>query len=193
MHRNKIGKFVTAALCVSLWGGVPAVAFASGAFGVTSPSFGDNEIMSKKHGAKGGPRNCDGENVSPALEWSGAHENTKSFAIIVHDSVGAHGLGVTHWVGYGIPGSDTALDEGELSKPAENGNYVGGINRIKKPTYFGPCPDVGDLPHHYEFTLIATDLEPDALAPGMTREELLAALADHALGATSLIGRYARN
>jgi Raf kinase inhibitor-like YbhB/YbcL family protein len=171
---------------------VPGLAQAADGFALTSSSFADNDILDRKHGAKGGPRNCDGQNTSPAFEWSNAPDGTKSFAMIVFDSVGNHGLGITHWVGYGIPGSVSSLAEGEISSAAENGNYVGGTNRIKKPFYFGPCPDVGDMPHHYEFTMIATDLAPDALQPGLTREELLSALADHALGATSLVGRYAR-
>lgn len=181
-----------AASLVAVVGLAPTLAQSAEGFLLTSPSFADNDILDSKHAAKGGPRNCDGENISPALEWSHAPDGTKSFAVIVFDSVGAHGQGVTHWVGYGIPGSASSVGEGEISSAAVDGNYVGGTNRIKKPFYFGPCPDVGDAPHHYEFTLIATDLEPNALEAGLTREALLAALTDHALGATSIVGRYAR-
>lgn len=170
----------------------PVATHASEGFSLTSPSFSDNDILDRKHAAKGGPRNCDGENISPALDWSNAPEGTKSFAMIVFDAVGAHGQGVTHWVGYGIPGSATSVAEGEISSAPDGANYVGGTNRIKKPFFFGPCPDVGDTAHHYEFMLIATDLAPDALEPGLARAALLSALSDHALGATSLVGRYAR-
>ena len=45
--------------------------------------------------------------------------------------------------------------------------------------YFGPCTPAG-APHHYTFTLIATDLEPMALQPGMTRDEVMKALDGHA-------------
>jgi hypothetical protein len=38
--------------------------------------------------------------------------------------------------------------------------------------------------------LIATDLQPQALAPGLTRDELLAALKGHTNGAAGLIGRF---
>ena len=63
---------------------------------------------------------------------------------------------------------------------------------LSTATLFGPRPDVGDLPHHYEFTLISIDLEPFALEPGLSHTDLLAALQDHALGTTSIVGRYAR-
>ena len=98
------------------------------------------------------------------------------------------GLGVVHFVAYGIPTSVTGFAEGELSKPSEN--YIGGKSTPNLPTYIGPCTPPGEWPHHYTFTLISTDLDPKALAPGLTRDELLAALKGHAKGASSLIGRF---
>jgi phosphatidylethanolamine-binding protein (PEBP) family uncharacterized protein len=47
-------------------------------------------------------------------------------------------------------------------------------------------------PHHYTFTLIATDLEPTALQPGMTRDEVMKALDGHAKGATGIIGTFSK-
>ena len=164
--------------------------YSAGGFTITSPSFSDNEILSSKYAAKGGPRKCDGENISPALQWAGFPKETRSFAILVTDATGGHGLGITHWVGYGIPVSKTSLAEGEVSK--ESDTYVGGKNVIGKGFYFGPCPGVGDDPHHYEFLVIALDLEPDALPPGLDKAGLLAAIKDHNLHATSIVGRYAR-
>lgn len=180
---------LAAVFATTAWG---TAASAGGAFEITSPAFGDNDLLASTYAAKGGPRECDGENVSPPLAWSGAPDGTASFAIIVHDAVGNHGLGVTHWIGYGIPASSSGLAEGAVSAPPMGGTYVGGTNRIGKPSYFGPCPDVGDVPHHYEFTLIATDLEPDALEAGLDRSGLLEALDGHAIAATSIVGRYAR-
>jgi len=46
------------------------------------------------------------------------------------------------------------------------------------------------MPHHYTFTLIATDLEPGELPPGLSRDELLAKLTGHTKGATGLIGQF---
>lgn len=171
---------------------VPAAAAGkSSGFTIKSSSFSDNDLMPRKHAAKGGPRKCDGENISPALQWSKVPGGTKSYAILLTDAAGNHGLGIVHWVGYGIPASTTSFAEGAISKPSDA--YVGGTNRIKKEFYFGPCPDVGDVPHHYEFNIIALDLAPDALKPGLDKAGLFKAIKGHNLGATSIVGRYARN
>jgi len=164
-------------------------ALAEGSFTLTSPAFADNDMLAAKYAAKGGPQMCDGENVSPPLAWENPPANTASFALLVEDQVGRYGLGVTHLVAYGLPADATGVAEGALNGDA---GFVGGKNTLGLTKWFGPCPDVGDAPHHYEFTLIATDLAPDALAPGMDRDALLKSLADHAVGATSLVARYAR-
>lgn len=181
------------ALLVSfgLFAAVTASAANAETFTVTSSSFPDNGLMDSKYAGKGGPRKCDGENISPQLSWSNPPEGTKSYAIVVTDAVGQHGLGVDHWTAYGIPVSTTSLAEGEGSQPSSA--YVGGLNITKKDIYLGPCPDVGDAPHHYEFMLVALSLEPDALEAGLTRLELFEAMKDHSIAATSFVGRYARN
>jgi hypothetical protein len=92
-----------------------------------------------------------------------------------------------HWVAYGIPAAVSGFAEGEVSRPSDK--FIGGKSTPGLATYSGPCTPPGDW-HHYTFTLIATDLEPKALAPGLTRDELLAALAGHAKGAAGLIGRF---
>ena len=94
---------------------------------------------------------------------------------------------MVHWVAYGIPASVSGFTEGEASKPSAK--FVGGKGTRNLDIYSGPCTPPGNW-HHYTFTLIATDLDPKALQPGMTRDELLAALNGHAKGATGLIGRF---
>jgi Raf kinase inhibitor-like YbhB/YbcL family protein len=161
---------------------------ASATFVLSSPAYQDNGQLAKKFaGNDKSNANCVGENVSPPLNWSNPPKGTKSFALILFDPEGRAGLGVVHWVAYGIPVSVTGFAEGEVSQPSAK--FVGGKSTRSLPTYFGPCTPPGDW-HHYTFTLIATDLEPTALQPGMTRDELLTALTGHALGAAGLIGRF---
>ncbi|MEO8527122.1 MAG: YbhB/YbcL family Raf kinase inhibitor-like protein, partial [Caldimonas sp.] len=133
--------------------------------------------------------NCDGENVSPALAWSGAPAATRTFAILMDDQAGRAGLGVSHWVAYGIAANVDGLVEGEASSPSAR--FVGGRNTGGTDLYAGPCPPRGDAPHHYVLTLIATTLEPDALKSGLTKPELLEALKGRTVGAASLVLRYA--
>src|SRR2546425_13337171 len=51
---------------------------------------------------------CSGENISPALEWSGAPEATKSFALLVHDpDAPTGGAGCGRWLVAQIAGCAT--------------------------------------------------------------------------------------
>lgn len=85
--------------------------------------------------------NCVGQNVSPQLSWSGAPADTKSFALTMVDPEGRGGLGVFHWVSYGIPANVTSFAEGEVSKPTDK--YVGGKSTQGVGFYSGPCPPPG--------------------------------------------------
>ena len=75
---------------------------------LTSPAFQDNGTLATKNAGndKSNP-NCVGENISPPLEWRNPPAGTKSFALILFDPEGRAGLGVVHWVAYGIPASVT--------------------------------------------------------------------------------------
>ena len=163
---------------------------AQAAFTLSSPDFKDGARMAVKNAGnnKANP-NCVGDNVSPALSWSNPPEGTKSFALLMFDPEGRPPGGVSHWVAYGIPPTTTGFAEDEVSKASEK--YVGGTSTQKIASYSGPCTPAG-APHHYTFTLIATDLEPAALAPGLTRDELIKALDGHAKQATGLIGTFSK-
>ena len=156
-------------------------------FTLQSTAFADNGVMDRKYAGKNPANaNCTGDNVSPSLVWSNVPAVTTSLALIVTDPQGAGGLGVNHWMAYGIPATQTSLPEG-----AGTGSGLSmAQNAIGKPAYLGPCPPKGTGLHHYVFVLIATDLAPDALANGLTRAELDAALKGHTKGATALIGRF---
>ena len=162
--------------------------YAAEPFMLTSSAFKDGTPLQKKNaGDRKDNANCVGENISPPLSWSNPPEGTKSFALIMVDAEGRGGTGFIHWVAYGIPASVTGFAEGEVSKPSDK--YVGGKGSAGLGTYQGPCTPRG-APHHYTFTLIATDLDPKELSPGLTREELFAKLAGHTKGVTGLIGLF---
>ena len=165
-------------------------AHAQAAFSITSSSFKDGErLATKMAGNNKQNPNCVGENVSPALSWASPPAGTKSYALLMFDPEGRPPGGVSHWVAYGIPVEVTGFAEGETSKQTDK--YVGGKSLMGLPHYFGPCTPPGS-PHHYTFTLIATDLEPGALQPGMTRDEVIKALDGHAKGAAGLIGTFSK-
>jgi Raf kinase inhibitor-like YbhB/YbcL family protein len=161
------------------------------AFALTSATFKDGAMMAVKNAGniKSNP-NCIGENVSPPLAWSNVPAGTKSFALIMYDPEGRGGLGVDHWTAYGIPASRTGFAEGETS--GLSNKYVPGKGTAGLGHYLGPCTPPGTGLHHYTFTLIATDLEPDALPPGLTRAELFAKLNGHSKGSAGLVGLFGR-
>jgi Raf kinase inhibitor-like YbhB/YbcL family protein len=162
---------------------------ASRAFTLSSPGRSDNEMLTLPYAGKNSANpNCVGENLSPALSWVRPPAGTQSFAIVMDDQAGRAGLGVNHWTAYGIPVSVTGLAEGAASQASTS--VVAGKNTLGM-AYLGPCPPKGNAPQHYVYTLIATTLPPHALAPGLTKAELMEALKGKTLGAASLVLRFA--
>ena len=170
----------------------PSAAFAD-TFQVVSPAFRDGDFVSALFAANGvaaDGSSCGGGGQSPPLAWSGAPDGTKSFAIVAFDPEGRFGLGVVHWVLYGIPPEVSALPQGAGSSSSPP--YVNGLQQYGQPGYRGFCPPRGAAPHHYLLTVYATDLAPGALAPGLTRAQVLAAFDKHVLSATSIVARFGR-
>jgi Raf kinase inhibitor-like YbhB/YbcL family protein len=162
-------------------------------FTLTSPAFKDGDVWSSKFAGADPARTnppCPGQNISPPLAWSNAPPATRSYAILMVDPDGGSGLGAVHWVAYGIPPTKTSLAEGEASSAPKD--FVAGKNNVGTDHYFGPCGPAGHALHHYVITVIATDLAPDALKPGLTRDELIKQLRGHALAPASIVGRYTR-
>lgn len=152
---------------------------------LTSPSFKNQEILAKKF-------TCDGENISPALEWSGFPKGTKSFVLIVDDPDAPDPNNPriiwVHWVLYNIPANVTSLPEGARDKNLPNGTLQG-LNDWKRTVYGGPCPPIGQ--HRYFFKLYALNIIlSDLKYP--TTAILESAIKGHILDAAELIGLYQR-
>lgn len=112
---------------------------------------------------------CSGENISPALEWSGAPKDAKSFAITVYDPDAPTGSGWWHWTVVNIPATVTKIEEGASNNQKLPAGAVEGRTDFGKPGFGGACPPVGDKPHRYIFTVYAlkTDkLDVNAEASG---------------------------
>ena len=185
------GSFLAVGLIAAGLGGAVSPGQAAAApFMATSSTFTDGGMLTKKQAADDPMRMCGGENVSPALAWANPPAKTKSFVVFMIDPDGLLGQGVSHWLGYNIPANVSGLAEGEITKGSKN--FVGGKGTRDNALYIGPCPPAGDAPHHYVFTVVATDLDPGALKPGMTRDEVYTAIKGHTLGGASVVGKYAR-
>jgi Raf kinase inhibitor-like YbhB/YbcL family protein len=146
-----------------------------GDLAVASPAFGHHEPIPGRHAG-------DGDDVAPALEWSGAPEGTRSFAVVVHDPDAPLVDGFTHWVAYGIPGDATGLPEG-------GGDALAGTNSFGNQGYNGPAPPPGHGRHHYYFWVYALD-EDVGLEPGLDRRAVLDRIEDHVIEQARLVGTY---
>lgn len=152
------------------------------AFKLSSADISPTKTVANKFVFKG--FGCDGENISPALAWSGAPKETKSFALLVHDpDAPTGGSGWWHWVAYNIPAATTALVQGagKGDGSAMPKGAAQGVTDFGAAGYGGPCPPVGDKPHRYIFTLHALKTEKLDMPSGST-----AALAGFMINANSL-------
>ncbi len=132
---------------------------------------------------------CGGKEISPPLQWSGAPESTKSFALICDDPDAPSGDFV-HWVVFNIPADTNELSEGiKRSAKLENG-AIQGMTDFGRVGYGGPCPPPGKY-HRYFFKLYALDTVLN-LDSNATKEGLLNAMEGHILDKAELVGRFKR-
>src|SRR5260370_13904728 len=116
-------------------------------FKLTSTAFPERQAIPRQY-------TCDGFNVSPPLEWSGAPQGIKSFALICDDPDAPAGTWV-HWVLYNLPGDRIGLVENVPTTESVPGGGLQGTNDFNKIGYGGPCPPSGT--HRYFFKLYALD------------------------------------
>ena len=157
------------------------------ALAVTSPSLVAGQPVPRQHTA-------DGENISPAIQWTGAPSTTRSFAVVCDDPDVPIPGGFVHWVVYNIPGTATGLPENlpidpAAPMPAAIAGTVQGLSGFKRPIYRGPAPPPGK-PHHYHFTVYALDVA--GLAPGLTKAQLVEAMQGHIVAQGELVATYER-
>ena len=157
-------------------------------FSLSSPAFKNNGAMPDKFAFNS--MGCTGENVSPALEWKGAPEGTKSFALLVHDPDAPTGSGWWHWVLYNIPAATKTLPEGAgKSLPA---GAVQGNTDFGQPGYGGPCPPPGSGKHHYNFTLYALKVDKLDVPANATAAMVGFYAGANAIAKAKLTGTYER-
>ncbi len=150
---------------------------------LTSPAFAHGGEIPSRY-------TCDGEDISPPLQWKGVPAQARSLALIVDDpdapDPAAPKMVWVHWVLYDIPPDTNGLPEGVTELPE---GTLEGVNDWHRTGYGGPCPPIGR--HRYFFKLYALDtVLPNMEKP--TKQELLGAMEGHVLGETVLMGTYRR-
>lgn len=152
---------------------------------LTSPAFKPDGLIPARH-------TCDGEDVSPRLDWTPVPA-AKAFALIMDDPDAPAGTWV-HWVLYDIPAATVHLDEGlpktdTLLATAKHG-ACWGVDRFERVGYSGPCPPPGK-PHRYFFKLYALSAML-GLKPKATKSQVLAAMDGKVIESAQLIGKFGR-
>jgi Raf kinase inhibitor-like YbhB/YbcL family protein len=133
---------------------------------------------------------CEGEDVSPPLEWSDVPAGAKSFTVICEDP-DAPGGTFHHWAAYDISGtrSHLPLDAGHQ---AQRLGFKQATNDFERTGYSGPCPP-GGAPHHYHFRLLALSVEQlSGLPENPSCREVDREARKHLLAEAILVGIYRR-
>jgi len=152
---------------------------------LTSPDFKHQGEIPKSF-------TCDGDDSSPALNWSGLPQNTQSLVLIVDDpdapDPAAPKMTWVHWLLYNIPPTVTGVPKAVAVSALPAGTQEG-KNDWKRTGYGGPCPPIGR--HRYFHKLYALDIElPDLHQPDKARLEQV--MQGHIIGQAELMGTYQR-
>jgi hypothetical protein len=133
---------------------------------------------------------CEGDDVSPALAWSGAPTGTRTFVLIADDPDApdpkAPKMTWVHWVLYDLPATSAGLPAAVAPGALPAGTREG-LNDWKRTGYGGPCPPIGR--HRYFFKLYALDTTLGDLARP-TKAQVETAMAGHVLAHVELMGTY---
>jgi Raf kinase inhibitor-like YbhB/YbcL family protein len=148
---------------------------------ITSPAFEEGGMIPSRY-------TCDGEDISPPLQWEGVPEGTMSIALISDDPDAPMGTWV-HWVVYNIPPDKTELAENFGDDETLPDGTRQGLNSFRNIGYGGPCPPSGT--HRYFFKIYAVDKIIDVVSIA-DKPTLLKAMEGHILGQGRLMGKYAR-
>jgi Raf kinase inhibitor-like YbhB/YbcL family protein len=144
-------------------------------FRLKSPAFDEGQEIAQRFGKRA-------ENISPPLEWEGAPEGTRSFALAFVD---LHPIarGYVHWLVADIGPEVSSLPEGAANDP--NPGF------IQVEPYVGPFPPAGT--HDYEFTLYALSIDRLGVQPGASLQKFRQAADRNSLATATLIGKFTRN
>lgn len=150
------------------------------AFSITSPAFSEGGVIPEKF-------TCEGQDLTPELNWGDVPKGTKSLSLIVEDPDAPMGT-FTHWVLYDIPADTVRLEQGARLKTG----IKTGMTDFGRSGYGGPCPPKGHGTHRYYFILRALDVATLGLKTGAAKPDVEKAMKGHILGETKTTGTYKR-
>jgi phosphatidylethanolamine-binding protein (PEBP) family uncharacterized protein len=179
---NLLGKLLRGVRADQRRSRLSSIGFAAGGgIRVSSPAFTDGGTIPTKHAGKGV-----GDNISPALNWTGAPANTEQLVVAIEDVDVPLPRPLLHTI---------ALIEPNIHRLAEGALRAGtaGLRFARTSLgsgYAGPRSIPGHGPHHYKFHVLALDEPvPDTAT---TARGVLAAIDGHVIATGTLTGTYQR-
>ena len=167
---------------------------------VAVPTFAAEFMLASTEVKSGSPMGiaqvytaCKGQNISPALSWSGEPSGTQSFAVTMYDLDARGGSGWWHWIVYNIPASQNSLPAGagDPKKSLLPAGALQGRTDFGTPGYGGPCPPPGK-PHHYHLRLYALKVDRLDVPADATAAYIGFNVHAQMLGEAQLMGVYGR-
>ena len=144
-------------------------------FSIRSNNFEDGEKIPVRF-------TCDGDDISPHLEWFNVPDGTVELALEMHDPDAPVSGGWTHWVIFNINPDITSIATNSVPEGSKEAR-----NSFGKTPYGGPCPPSGT--HRYIFKLYALDTNLESVS---SLNDLHSQIKDHVIGEAKLTGKYSR-
>jgi Raf kinase inhibitor-like YbhB/YbcL family protein len=156
---------------------------------LTSPDFADGSPIPRRHAYRG-----EGDNHSPELRFAHVPAGTVELALVCDDPDAPSAQPWVHWVVWGLAPEAPGIPGGAGTPTPELAAIAGarqGRNDFGELGWGGPLPPRGHGTHHYRFRLHALD-QAVQLAPGASRDDLVAAVRGHLVAEAVLNGLYER-
>lgn len=145
---------------------------------VATPAFEEGKPIPREHTGFG-------DDVSPALSWSGAPAGAKAFAIVVDDP-DAPGGTYTHWLVLDLPAGVSSLDRGaDVTKLGG----VEGRNDFGFHRYMGPKPPSGTHRYHFQVFALGAKL---GLPRDAKADQVWSALGEKAIAWGERVGLFTK-
>ena len=149
---------------------------------LSSSAFSDGSAIPRRF-------TCDGENLSPPLDWEAAPSTTRSFALLCDDPDAPAGKW-HHWAVCDINADQTGLAEG-ASRDGGAARFKQAINDFHPIGYGGPHPP-GHGRHRYHFRLLALSVDHLSLGAQPSCREIEREARRHVIAEATLVGIYQR-
>jgi Raf kinase inhibitor-like YbhB/YbcL family protein len=129
-----------------------------------------------------------GEDLSPALAWSGFPASTQSFAVTMYDADAPTGSGFWHWAVVNLPATTTGLARGAGN---DSSTLPAGAfhlpNDARLARYVGAAPPPGSGVHRYFIAVHALDIASVDIPRDATPAYLGFVMASHTLARAVLV------